>query len=314
LLVNNRKAVGAMFHENVYFGLVQNLLTFPGWRGETEDGLEISRRLLSDPFFEAVEIGWIANPEYRKLIRKWIAGSGKEVTYCCGPVAFGEGLDLNSRDEAIREKSVARLKQLADDAADFGAKVLVISSGANVEPTKRGEAFRFLTDSVGRLCDFCREINPDKPLVVSVELFDWEIDKKLLLGPVDDAVRFAERMVKNHSNFSLTLDLSHLPMMGLTPETAVPLCMPFLQHVHVGNCVVKDPKHPKYGDKHPLFGIEGGETGRRELQEFLKVLGANGYDKKRVPTRRPVVITEVIASPGENVFDVVENIKAALKK
>jgi sugar phosphate isomerase/epimerase len=303
-----------MFHENVYFGLVQNLLAFPGWRGETDEGLEISHRLLADPFFEAVEIGWIAKPDYRKQIRNWIAGSGKEVTYCCGPVAFGEGLDLNTRDEAQREKSVGRLKELADDAADFGAKVLVISSGAATEPIKRGEAFRLLTDSVGRLCDFCREIRPDKPLVVSVELFDSDIDKKLLLGPVQDAVRFAERMVRDHSNFSLTLDLSHLPMMGVAPETAVPLCMPFLQHIHVGNCVIKDRSNPKYGDKHPIFGIEGGETGREEVQKFLKILAANGYDKKRVPTRRPVVMTEVIASPGDNVIDLVEKIKAALKK
>ncbi|MFA6449391.1 MAG: TIM barrel protein [bacterium] len=303
-----------MFQENVYFGLVQNLLAFPGWRGETDEGLEISRRLLADPFFEAVEIGWIANEDYRKQIRKWIAGGGKEVTYCCGPVAFGEGLDLNSREESLRVKSIERLKELADDAADFGAKILVISSGANVESTKRGEAFRLLTDSVGKLCDFCREIRPDKPLVVSVELFDSEIDKKLLLGPVEDAIRFAERMVKDHTNFSLTLDLSHLPMMGLTAETAVPFCMPFLQHIHVGNCVIKDTNHPKYGDKHPVFGIEGGETGRAEVQNFLKVLGANGYDRKRVPTRRPVIITEVIASPDDNVFELVDEIKAALRK
>jgi sugar phosphate isomerase/epimerase len=304
----------SVFHESVYFGLVQNLLTFPGWRGETAEGLELAHRLLSDPFFEAVEIGWIANPDYRKLIRKWIAGSDKEVTYCCGPVVFGEGLDINSRDEETRKKSVERLKQLADDALDYDAKILVISSGNNTEPTKRGEAFRLLTDSINELCACCRGLRRDKPIVVSIELFDWEIDKKLLLGPVEDAVRFAERIVKNNTNFSLSLDLSHLPLMGLSAEKAVPMCMPFLQHVHVGNCVIKDEKHPKYGDKHPVFGIAGGEIGRNEAQDFFKALEANGYTRRRAPTRRPVVMAEVIASPGDDVLKIVETIKSTLMK
>ncbi len=303
-----------MFHDSVYFGLVQNLLTFPGWKGETAEGLELAHRLLSDPFFEAVEVGWITDPEIRKQVRKWVVGSGKEVTYCTGPVAFGEGLDINSRDEGLRIKSVERLKQLADDALDYDAKILVISSGANTEPTKRGEAFRMLTESINELCAFCREIRRDKPMIVSVELFDWEIDKKLLLGPVEDAVRFSERIVRDNSNFSLTLDLSHLPLMGTAAEKAVPLCMPYLQHIHVGNCVVKDANHTKYGDKHPVFGIDGGEIGRAEVQNFFKVLDSNGYTKKRVPTRRPVIMTEVIASPGDDVMKLVETIKSALKK
>jgi len=303
-----------MFNDNVYFGLVQNLLAFPGWRGETQEGLEISRTLLADPFFEMVEIGWIQNKEYAKRIRKWIYEAGKEVTYGCGPVIFAEGLDLNTRDAALRDKSIERIKELASDALDYDAKILLLCSGKNVDPTRRGEAFRLLTDSIEKICSHCAEIRSDKPLVVALELFDWNFDKKLLVGPVGDAVRFSERVVKVCSNFSLSLDLSHLPMMDAKPEKAVPLCIPFLQHVHVGNCVIQDEKHEKYGDKHPAFGIDGGEVGRNEVQNYLKVLDANGYAKKRVPTRRPVVIAEVIASPGDDVFQLVENIKSALKK
>lgn len=302
-----------MFNDRVDFGVVQNLLAFPGWRGETEEGLEISKMLLGDPFFGVVEIGWISNPDYRKQIRNRVLKSGKEVTYGCGPVVFGEGLDINSRDEPLRKKSVERLKELADDALDYGAKILLITSGKNVEPDKRGEAFRIVTDSFEEVCRFCREIRPNNPLVVAVELFDSEIDKKLLLGPVDYAVMLAARIVKRNPNFALSIDLSHIPLMGLAAEEAVRGCMTFLQHVHVGNCVLRDVNHPQYGDKHPMFGIPGGENGRGQVQDFFRILDKVGYTRKRVPTRRPVAIAEIMPAPEDDIAKIVENIKTAFR-
>ncbi len=301
-----------MLNDKVYFGLVQNLIAFPGWRGETREGLEISKRLLNDPFFEMVEMGWVENPEYRRTLIHSVAACGKEVTYGCGPVIFGEQLDLNSRDSGLRKKTVERIKQLADDALDYNAKVLLIAGGNNVEKDKKGEAMRLLVDSLEQICGFCADIRPDSPLVVSHELFDWDIDKKLLLGPIDDSILIAKRIVKDHPNFSLTLDLSHLPLMRETSENAVKRCMPFMQHVHIGNCVLRDRNHPKHGDKHPCFGIDGSEVGRIQLQEFLEVLDENGYGKKRTPTRRPVVVAEVIPGPDDDIDMVIENIKQAI--
>jgi hypothetical protein len=302
-----------VFNDKVDFGVVQNLLAFPGWRGETGEGLEISKMLLDDPFFGVVEMGWISNPDYRKQIRNWVLKSGKEVTYGCGPVVFGEGLDINSRDEKLRVKSVERLKELADDALDYGAKILLITSGRNVEPDKRGEAFRLIMDSFEEICGFCREIRPNNPLVGAVELFDSEIDKKLLLGPPDYAVMLSARVVKRNPNFALSVDLSHIPLMGLSTEGAVRGCMTFLQHVHAGNCVLRDVSHPQYGDKHPMFGIPGGENGRQQVQEFFGILEKAGYTRKRVPTRRPVAIAEIIPTEKDDIAMIVENIKSAFR-
>jgi hypothetical protein len=303
-----------LFQDKVDFGIVQNLLAFPGWRGETVEGLDMSKRLLDDPFFGMMEIGWIANPDYRKQIRRWVIGSEKEITYGCGPVIFGEGLDLNTRDEALRIKSIDRLKQLADDALDYNAKILLITSGRNVEPERRGEAFRLLDDSLEKLCAFCREIRPANPLVVAIELFDSDIDKKMLLGSIDYAVMLASRIVRHNPNFALSLDLSHLPLMKVEAERAVHTCISFLQHIHIGNCVLRDAGHPQYGDKHPMFGIEGGENGRAEVQNFFKILESSGYATKRVPTRRPVIIAEIIPTKNDDIAKIIENIKSAIKR
>ncbi|HOX28199.1 MAG TPA: TIM barrel protein [bacterium] len=302
------------FHEKVYFGVVHNLLAFPAWKGESEDGLAISSKLVADPFFEMLEAGWIKDGEIRNTVRKSIIKSKKEVTYCCGPTAFGENLDINSRDESVRSKSVERLKELAEDALDYGASLLLICSGQNAEDDKKGEALRLLTYSVNELCEYCRRTRPNKPLVVSLEIFDWKIDKKRLLGPMDECIKFAENIVRNNSNFSLTLDLSHIPLTEETPESSVPRVMPFLQHVHVGNCVVKNPNSPFYGDKHPEFGVEDGEISREQVQNYFRNLEKYGYLTKKVPTRRPVIVAEVIPPVDSNIEKIIENIKQTLKK
>ncbi|HOY62682.1 MAG TPA: TIM barrel protein [bacterium] len=295
-----------------YWGIAMNPVAFPARAGETAEGVERCRGILADPFFDAVEAGWIKTPEYRKKVRRAAEESGKEIAYGCGPEIFAENLNINARDEAERTRAVSRLKQLADDAMDYGAKTLVFCGGPNVAAELKGEAFRFLVDSIGELCAFCREARPQKPLVVSLELFDSKIDKKRIIGSSADAALIARRVVKDHPNFSLTLDLSHLPLMGETAQGAVSRCRPFLQHAHVGNCVIKDAAHPLYGDKHPPFGIEGGEIGAEELAAFLAALDAGGYASARTPSRRPLIIAEVFPRDGENPLDVVKNIKETL--
>jgi sugar phosphate isomerase/epimerase len=295
-----------------YWGIAMNPVAFPARAGETADGVETCRWILADPFFDAVEAGWIKNPEYRRSVRRAAEESGKEISYGCGPEIFAENLNINSRDEKERTRASARLRELADDAMDYGAKTLVVCSGPNAAPELKGEAFRFLVDSLGELCGFCREARPRKPLVVSLEMFDWKIDKKRLIGSSADAALIARRVVKDHPNFSLTLDLSHLPLMGESAQGAISRCRPFLQHAHVGNCAVKDAAHPLYGDKHPPFGIEGSETGVRELAAFLAALDAGGYASARTPSRRPLVIAEVFPRAGESPQDVVKNIKETL--
>ncbi len=68
----------------------------------------------------------------------------------------------------------------------------------------------------------------------------------------------------------------------------------YLEHVHVGNCVLKDKTHPLYGDQHPRFGLEGGENSLKELAEFLK----RGYFNKKTATRLPIISFEVKPAPS----------------
>jgi sugar phosphate isomerase/epimerase len=109
------------------------------------------------------------------------------------------------------------------------------------------------------------------------------------------------------------LDLSHLPLLGETAKGMLTAGKPFLKHIHIGNCVMKDASHPAYGDEHPRFGIPGGENGVDELDEFLRVLLDIGYLDGKTP--RPVSFeVKPIAAFGETTAAVVAGSKRTLNQ
>src|SRR5204862_226336 len=70
--------------------------------------------------------------------------------------------------------------------------------------------------------------------------------------PTSEAAALAKQV--DRSNFGLTIDLSHLPLLGETSQQALHTAAPYLSHAHIGNCVVNYPDSPLYGDFHPRFG------------------------------------------------------------
>lgn len=53
---------------------------------------------------------------------------------------------------------------------------------------------------------------------------------------------------------------------------------PWCSHIHLANCVLRRGD-PMYGDKHPLFGIKGGEFGRGDMQEIVEEIRKKYYNE-----------------------------------
>ncbi len=136
-------------------------------------------------------------------------------------------------------------------------------------------------------------------LSIAVENFDLGIDKKFLLGPTKLAAEVVGAVYEQYSNVGLTVDLSHQPLLRESVHEMVLTAVEHLIDVHIGNCVLSDPAHPAYGDKHPRMGCAGGAVGMEELKRFLESLIYAGYFKKNVPTTKPVVSFEVQPMAGE---------------
>ncbi len=144
------------------------------------------------------------------------------------------------------------------------------------------------------------------------EIFDRDVEKKSLVGPNNIALRIVQDVRKECDNFGLLVDLSHLPLLGQTPEDALMPVKDCLMQVHIGNVVVGDRSHPAYGDAHPRFGIRGGANDADELAQFLKVLFDVGYLGEGVQPR--IVSFEVKPLPGEKPEVVIANAKRTLNE
>jgi sugar phosphate isomerase/epimerase len=204
-------------------------------------------------------------------------------------------------------------KGLVDQAYELGARIMMVMSGPDPGEPERKAARERLIDSLKQLCRYAGERAEDYLLAISVENFDRTIDKRALIGPTREAAEVIEAVRAEHSNCGLTLDLSHQPLLGETISDMIVEGTDPLIHAHFGNCVVRDPEHPSYGDQHPPFGIPGGENGIEELRVYLEALIYSGFFAKSVPTTMPVLSMEVKPRPGESSELVIANGKRALK-
>jgi len=280
-------------------GIVQ-LMAFPG-----ADTVESIKKIAEDEFFGAIEIASIPD-DIRADVDKILEAS-KLVVGHVGPEALlGQKLDLNSLVPQQREAALSHMKAAVDEAYSFGAKQLAVHSGPAPASDKWGQAKELLVDSLTQLCSYAQSKGN---LGVAMEIFDREHDKKYLIGPTEEGVQVAKEVRRRYSNFGLMIDLSHLPLLGESADYAIKMARDYLTHVHIGNCVLKEKSHPLYGDKHPPFGIAGGENDVDELRLFLRALMDIGYIGKG---KQNVIAFEVKPLSGESSEVIVANAKRTL--
>jgi sugar phosphate isomerase/epimerase len=144
-----------------------------------------------------------------------------------------------------------------------------------------------------------------------MEILDFDIAKASLIGPAPLAARFAADVRTTHDNFSLLLDLSHIPLTHETPEFAVRTLRPYLSHFHVGNAVCQDPSAEAYGDEHPRFGFPGSSNDVQQVLDFLRALKNEGFFDERVPH---ILSLEVKPRSGDDPEIVLANAKRTLNR
>lgn len=274
--------------------------------------LETVSQIATDPFFSAIEVSWIKDGKVRAEAAEMLATAGMEVVFAAQPPLLQQGLSLCATDAAERQKAIDACKGLMDEAYELGASIFAVTSGKDPGESARGEATEALVDSLKQLCREAQEKAEERMLAVSLENFDRDVDKRCLIGPTKEAAQIAEAIRGEYSNFGLTIDLSHQPLLRESVDEMVLAAVDHLIHVHIGNCVVADKSHAAYGDLHPRFGIPGGEVGVEELKRFLEALIYGGYFKRNTPTTMPVVSFEVRPLPNEKPELVIANAKRAL--
>ncbi|NLI90080.1 MAG: TIM barrel protein [Epulopiscium sp.] len=291
-------------HDYMKVGLIHFMAYPETIRGEGPI-LETVKKIAVDDYFTAIEVTNIKDDEVRKEVKKMLDTSSMTVAFGGQPMLLTNGLNINDLDETKRQEAVNMLKKGIDQAYELEAAGFAFLSGKYEEETKE-DSYQALVKSTKELCEYSKS-KGDIPVIL--EVFDYDIDKASIIGPVDMAKRYAEDIRAEYDNFGLMVDLSHIPMLRETVEESILPIKDYIVHAHMGNCVIADPSLPAYGDLHPRFGFPGGENDVDELVEYLKVLMDIGFISKE---RRPIVSFEVQAFGDEDPDIVVANAKRTL--
>ena len=286
---------------------IVHFMAFPELAGGKGPWVDTVRQIALDPFFNAIEITHIEDPETRDAVKALIQLSGLSVGYGAHPAILGQGLNINALDEAARSHACKVLMMHMDEAIYMNAESFVFLSGKDPGEQQREDALKSLIKSLHELCVYSKRKNGPK---IVLEGFDCTVDKCCLFGPADIGKRIAQEVSAKNDNFGILVDLSHLPLLEESATQAVDPVKEYLVGAHIGNAVT-DPTLAGYGDNHPAFGTPGSANGLKEMVDFLKALSdANFFNEQA----RPIVSFEIKPSEGQDSSAVIAGAKRMMQR
>ena len=286
---------------------IVHFMAYPETQNGTGPVADQVLKLAEDDFFDVIEVARINDREERRKVRDVISTADLELCYAAMPTQKITGFDINDLDEGSRKKAVSVICEEVDYAMEMGAVKFAFKSGAYRSDSVE-ESLDALIRSTREICDY---VVRNSDMLVTIEVFDYDVDTHSLIGPVELAKRYSDIICSEYSRFGLMVDLSHLPQLRETPAQSLLPVKNNINHAHFGNCFLKDKQSPVYGDKHPRFGYPGSENGLPQAVEYLRVLLEAGYLKEGSPNNLSM---EVKPQPGENLDLIIAGAKRMLLK
>ena len=270
-------------------GLVHHML-FPRCMDDADYHADTLAEFVERTDVETLDCCIPYGDERRKRLIPLVRHCGKEVVYATHlfplrKIAFATA----SPPEQGLVRTV--LRDQTAMAAAIGATGMIFASGADAPEGQRPAARAAFAD----FCRwFCGELRPHG-ITAMLEPFDRTVDKRFLYGPSEECVELIRSLEPEVDNLGIELDMAHLPLMGESFEHAIRTTAPYLKRVHLGNCVLRNPDSPLYGDQHPPIGIEDGEIDVPQVTDILRLLLDVGYLSKEA---RGALVVEMQPFPG----------------
>lgn len=270
--------------QSIRIGLV-HFMAYPASMSGEGDILTSVKRVMDDPYFDAVEVTHIADPAQRAAVGKLAKQAGIALGYGAQPQLLRNRENLNCLAEDERQAALRRMYACIDEAYEIGASGIGYLSG-RFEPGREEDAYQQLVKSTRAICGYAREKGG---LQVNLEVFDCDVEKCALIGPAPRAARFAAEIFGEFDNFGLMIDLSHITQLRESLDENIDPIAAYIRHVHIANSVLTRGA-PAYGDQHPGFYFPNSVVDRELLAAFLRKLIRIGYI---APGKRPIVAFEV---------------------
>ncbi|HKM05930.1 MAG TPA: TIM barrel protein, partial [Sphaerochaeta sp.] len=212
-------------------------MAYPECTTSEEAYVSSLKKILVDPFFQVVELGTLPFASIGDRVSAMVKVAHCDMTFSGHSLLFSQKLNINSLDEEERQKAVLLLKKGIDQAYAWGCEEFQFLS-RQYEQGREEAYLQQLIISTKELCSYAKEKGD---MTVCLEVFDHTIDKKSLLGPAFLVRAYAEAVCKDHDNFGIMVDCSHIPMIGESIDEAIDPVKGHLSHVHIGNTLISDP-------------------------------------------------------------------------
>ena len=229
------------------------------------------RKLASNPYVDALDCWvWASHSKEELAI---LRDSGKVINYNIGDRVGEVPVLPHTADAKERTYAFEILKRETEFALESGAKKIIFASGKDVAPEERADARK-------RLEEFILEWSQmlPKDVWLTIEPTDRDVDKFFLLGDAEETCQVVRNIRKDgFERMGILLDMGHVPIMHETLESASVKMGELLEHIHLGNCIIKNQANQLYGDKHPCWGAVDGEYDEKDGEVFLNCLKDVGY-------------------------------------
>ena len=172
---------------------VVSFMAYPALlRGTDENAAHVLKNIMTDDYFDAIEVTWIKDDTVRKEVSKMLKASHMTVCYGAQPRLLTTGLNPNDIDEEGRKKAELTLIEAIDEAEQLGAGGIAFLAGKWQKDTRQ-EAYQQLLKTTKNLCEYAKT----KGMTIELEVFDYDIAKKSLIGPAPYAAMFAADIRSN---------------------------------------------------------------------------------------------------------------------
>lgn len=266
-LNSKRNKVEMSLKDYICLGVNHHLL-YANMINNPSEHLRTLKILLADARWEIIDMWypWEIQEETLKVIRN----SGKTIYYNMGNRSGQRSLAPASMDDEHRRYTFDVYLDELKRAKMCNAQKIITNSGPN-DFEHREKCKDYL---VAFYIELCKQA---EAIMVIIEPTDWDTSKYKLIGSSLEAVEICQR-VKNagYGNIGSMIDMCHVPLMHETISKAFSDTGSYLEHIHLGNCIL-DKRSPYYGDKHPGIGIEGGIFGVFDIAELFGLCLSSGY-------------------------------------
>lgn len=214
--------------------------------------LDAVERAVDSGFYTRLEISAMKTRQGRQRLREIARRYGLQITQWITNDLNELQLNPSAVESPLRDKTIAKMRELAEVAADSGADRMAFISGRDPGAAMRQEAARGLTQVMCAVAEKAMDCG----LTLLLEPLDRGAHKDNFIGPTPEAVAILREVHQSQPNVLLSWDSAHVALNREDLQMSLALAMPYVGQLHLANAVL-EREDPQFGDWHMPMGRPG---------------------------------------------------------